>query len=398
MTPVQDYNHGMSTSFPLITLQPVADKRNAWVAMLLEPALPPTANDLGLTFGDFGLAEALGGLPCVLMLADLAAGIEALPDPAATVVCLPADYCCDRGHDENLQALRAAGYRLMAAGLPPAGQTLFAGVEQLALPCPGREMPSGDRAALTRLPGPHMALNAGRITCPGRCHFGWLAGHLPQTACDQTAKAAEAPNRMLLLELLSQVVNDADSRAIEATVKRDPQLSYHLLKLVNSVALSPRAKIASFNQAIALLGRRQLQRWLQLLLYARTQQDGMANLFLPQAAMRAGLAEALSARAGGNREAQDRAFMVGMFSLLDRVFGMPLADIVRPLNLAEDVTQALTEGSGPLGVLLRAVLAGEAPPGADLAAVLDEAGISHEGWGRSVIHACAWAVQVSREA
>lgn len=389
----------MSTSFPLITLQPVSDKHDAWVAMLLEPALPPTANDLGLMFGDFGLAEALGGLPCVLMLPDLAAGREALPAPAATVVCLPAAFCCDRANDESLQALRAAGYRLMAAGLPADGQSLFAGVDQLALPCPGRDMPNGDRAAIGRLDGPHMALNAGRITCPGRCHFGWFAGHLPQSGCDQEgARTAEAPNRALLLELLSQVVNDADSRIIEATVKRDPQLSYHLLKLVNSVALSPRGKIVSFSQAIALLGRRQLQRWLQLLLYARAPQDGLANPFLPQAAMRAGLAEALSARAGGSREAQDRAFMVGMFSLLDRVFGMPLADIVRPLNLAEDVTQALTEGSGPLGVLLRAVVAGEAAPGAALATALDEAGISHEGWGRSLIHACAWAVQVSREA
>jgi EAL and modified HD-GYP domain-containing signal transduction protein len=234
--------------------------------------------------------------------------------------------------------------------------------------------------------------------CSGRCHFEWFAGHLPQSACDQATKAAEAPNRSLLLELLSQVVNDADSRAIETTVKRDPQLSYHLLKLVNSVAFSPRAKIASFGQAIALLGRRQLQRWLQLLLYASTQQEGMSNLFLPQAAMRAGLAEALCARSGGNRETQDRAFMAGMFSLLDRVFGMSLADIVRPLNLADDVTQALTEGSGPLGVLLRAVAAGEAPPGDALAAILEEAGISHEGWARSVIHACGWAVQVSREA
>ena len=158
------------------------------------------------------------------------------------------------------------------------------------------------------------------------------------------------------------------------------------------------AKIASFGQAIVLLGRRQLQRWLQLLLYARARDGDTANPFLPLAAMRAGLAEALCARRGGSREAQDRAFMVGMFSLLDRLFGMPIADIVGPLNLADDATQALVGGGGPLGLLLRAARAGETGPNDELAAILDEAGLSHEAWARSLIHACQWAIQVSREA
>lgn len=383
-----------STAFPLITLQAVSDARNAWVAMLLEASPAPSVNDLGLMFVDFGLAEALGELPCILTLPDLAVGAAALPRAEQTLLRLPAAFCCDPANAATLQALVDAGYRLMASGLPPAGQTLHAGVRSLALPCPGHGIPVGDSDWLGRLPGPHLAVGAQEISCPGRCHFTWLTGRLPEPA----AKGAEAPNRMLLLELLAQVVGDADSHAIEATVKRDPQLSYHLVKLVNSVAFSPHARIASFSQAIALLGRRQLQRWLQLLLYSRAQKDNSANLLMPQAAWRAGLLESLCARSGGNREAQDRAFMVGMFSLLDTLFGMPLADIVGPLNLADEATQALVERRGPLGVLLRAAIAGEQRGDDDLAAVLDEAGVSHEGWGRSVIHACQWAVQVSRDA
>jgi len=331
-----------STTFPLISLEPVRDERKAWIAMLLETRPAPTADDLGLIFGDFGLATALDGLPCVVSLPDLGIGVDALPPPAVTLVRLPEAFRSDPANGGTLQALAASGYRLAPEVLPLDSETAV-----------------------------------GAVGAP---------------------KAPDSQNRLLLLELLSQVVNDADDHEIEATVKRDPQLSYHLLKLVNSVAFARGGKIASFGQAIALLGRRQLQRWLQLLLYAREQKDGMSNAFLPLAAMRAGLAESLCARRGGSRELQDRAFMVGMFSLLDRLFGMPLADIVKPLNLADDATQALVEGSGPLGLLLRAVAAGERGPGDELAAALDELGLSREAWARSVIHACQWAIQVSREA
>lgn len=388
----------MNTPFPLITLQPVSDTRNAWVALSLEAASAPDAEALIRIFGEMGLADALGHLPCVIGLNEVPAGIEALP-AQKIILRLPVAYCCDRANDERLQALRAAGFGLMATGLPLPGQTPCDGVAALALLCPGVGAPVGMGEWLGRLPGPHMALGAEEVTCAGRCYFQWLVGHFPSHVKPASAgKGGEASHRILLLELLAKVANDADSHDIEATIKRDPQLSYHLLKLVNSVAFAPTTKIASFNQAITLLGRRQLQRWLQLLLYARAQKTEHANPLLPQAALRAGLAEALCARAGGSRDAQDRAFMTGMFSLLDVLFGMPLADIMTPLNLADDVVAALTQRSGSLGVLLRAVEAGEKPAGDDLAGILAAAGVSREDWARSIIHACQWAIQISSEA
>jgi len=124
----------------------------------------------------------------------------------------------------------------------------------------------------------------------------------------------------------------------------------------------------------------------------------MANPLLPRAALRAGLAEALCASQGGSRDAQDRAFMAGMFSLLDQLFGMPIATVVAPLNLADDVFAALTARSGPLGLLLRAVEAGEDDATGDLGAILAEAAVSHADWARCLIQASAWAIQISREA
>jgi EAL and modified HD-GYP domain-containing signal transduction protein len=87
-----------------------------------------------------------------------------------------------------------------------------------------------------------------------------------------------------------------------------------------------------------------------------------------------------------------------MFSLLDVLFGMPIAAIVQPLNLADDLLAALTQRSGPLGSLLRAVEASEHATAEELAAILAAAGVSHEDWARCLIFACQWAIQVSREA
>jgi EAL and modified HD-GYP domain-containing signal transduction protein len=388
----------MSGSFPLVTLRPVADGRGAWAALKLDTH-PADAGAVARLFGEFGLIEALGPLPCLLSVAYPEAASETLP-ASRIVLRLPAALCCDPVRCDALRALRARGFRLMADNLPAPGQTLCDAVQSLSFVCPEEGLPVGLGPWLARLPGPHMALGTGAVRHAGTCHFHWLAGFAPDEPRHGAGhKAADAPNRLLLLELLAQVANDADSHEIEATIKRDPQLSYYLLKLVNSVGFSLTTKITSFNQAITLLGRRQLQRWLQLLLYARTVDSDRANALLPRAAMRAGLTEALCKAKGGSRDAQDRAFMAGMFSLLDRLFGTPIEEIIQPLNLADDVCAALTKRAGPFGTLLRSVAASEEAGGdVELAAALAEAGIDNETWARCLVSACHWAVQVSCEA
>lgn len=386
----------MPNSFPLVTLQPVCDGRQEWAALLLAAGPSARIDDLARIFDEFGLRTALGHLPCILSSESLDFDPEILPADKV-ILCPPVAACTDPASFARLEALRKAGFRFMATGLPQASDTLFDGVTGLALPCPGKGAPGGMGDWLGRLPGPHLALGAEQVTCPGRCHFSWFAGNFA-THPHFGGSGGDAPNRALLLDLLGKVASDADSSMIEAVIKRDPQLSYHLLKLVNSVGFALTTKIASFGQAITLLGRRQLQRWLQLLLYARSRKEGSANPLLPQAAFRAGQLEALCQLTGGTREEQDRAFMIGMFSLLDRLFGMPLAEVVKPLNLAEDVLAALLARQGRLGAMLHAIELGEAMPEEALGRSLAEAGVATESWARALAHASQWAVQVSTEA
>nr|WP_314900749.1 HDOD domain-containing protein [uncultured Deefgea sp.] len=83
-----------------------------------------------------------------------------------------------------------------------------------------------------------------------------------------TSTHSANPSKPVLLELLSIIVSDAETTTLETTLTKAPQLMLNLLKLVNSVGMGNATPARSIHQAITILGRRQLQRWLQLLLYA----------------------------------------------------------------------------------------------------------------------------------
>jgi EAL and modified HD-GYP domain-containing signal transduction protein len=226
----------------------------------------------------------------------------------------------------------------------------------------------------------------------GECEslgYDWFSGLYPQHM-PQPDSGHDGTTRRRLLALLGLLARDADTRELENTLKQDPALSFHLLKLVNSAAFAVGSEITSFLQAITVLGRRQLQRWLQLLLYARQRADGPPNLLLPLAALRGGQLEELCRRDGGDRDEQDLAFMCGAFSLLDRLFDTPMDEIIGSLRLPQNVLDALLRREGTLGARLR--LMEHVPQAAELA----RAGINLDTWWQSQLHAAHWAIQVAR--
>ena len=155
-----------------------------------------------------------------------------------------------------------------------------------------------------------------------------------------------------LLQLMNLVIGDADNAQIEAVFKEQPGLALNLLRLTNSVGTGVIVKITSVHHAITVLGRRQLQRWLQLLLYT-SDAGTRANPLLQLAATRGRLMELLAERVGsGGKALADDAFMIGILSLTPALLGERIEEIVAGLTLSAQVHAALCEHAGALGDLL----------------------------------------------
>jgi EAL and modified HD-GYP domain-containing signal transduction protein len=382
-----------SAPFPVVDIRSVANAQNEWVALLL--GTPGAGlDDAGLLelFGTPDLLAAIAPLDCIVLLEDTAAltppVLDVLP-PNRVLLAVRADALAADGTARRLAELQMAGYRVLIDGPPPEGVAAPVALRTVARDA-GLDLPRA--GALPALFGPHLAYHVDDMARYRACEtagFAWFSGDYGLGA--SVPDGDDGTSRRRMLTMLALLARDADSRELEAQLKQDPALSYHLLKLVNSAAFSVGTQITSFAQAISRLGRRQLQRWLQLLLYARPHPDSPPNLMLPAAALRGAALEALCKRDGGDRDEQDLAFMTGVFSLLDRLFQMPMKDVVQDLNLPEHVEAALMSRAGQLGQRLRLAEAGRPDP-----ETLEEAGVDGADWWQSQLHAYHWAIQVAR--
>ncbi len=162
-------------------------------------------------------------------------------------------------------------------------------------------------------------------------------------------------SELTLMKLLGQVMADAQEHDIEETLKGNPHLSLNLLRLTNSVACGMNQKVSSIKTAITVLGRRQLQRWVQILLYSSGSQDHtFPNPILQLAATRGKMMELLSPKMG-SKELEDNAFITGIMSLMDTLLGTPMNEILTTIPVSEEVKNALNGRQGVLGRLLNLV-------------------------------------------
>lgn len=235
----------------------------------------------------------------------------------------------------------------------------------------------------------------------------WVLNNACVLSTCEYLQTRSAPNakaditRLKLLKLLTLIADDADAGTLDTIFREEPKLSYSLLRLVNSAALSPGSPITSFTQAITLLGRRQLQRWLQLLVYSDPNNGQHPNPLLQKAAARGHLFELLAKHIKPPLPPEllaDTAFMIGTFSLLDVLLGMSMPEIMRQLPLPEVAQKALVEHSGGLGELLAAVTAADKHDLKAASVKIKELGIDSNDYFEAQLDAYGWASKIHTSA
>jgi EAL and modified HD-GYP domain-containing signal transduction protein len=163
-----------------------------------------------------------------------------------------------------------------------------------------------------------------------------------------------SPSQAAIMQLMALISSDADSVAIEVGLKRDVALGLNILRLVNTPSIGSH-RIDSLKQALMVLGRNQLQRWLQIMLYAEPGKNGQhLKPLLMLATYRGKLMELMAYKhKAGNASVADTAFMVGIMSLMDTLFGLPMEDVLKETPVIEEASDALLHRKGYFGDLLK---------------------------------------------
>ena len=199
--------------------------------------------------------------------------------------------------------------------------------------------------------------------------------------------------QLALLRLLQLLATDADNDVIVEEFKHHPGLSLNMLRIANSAALQRAQPVSSIARALVVVGRHNLRRWVQLLLYADAR-DG--NGRQPAAAARGHARTADGEPRGVARRRQcraDRARLHGGHPVVD-ARGVRRAvhrDPARRCRCRPRPKPRCCSARDRIGALLAAVEAQEADEGdgARLPACVDGSAYS-----RHLAEAMAWANQI----
>jgi EAL and modified HD-GYP domain-containing signal transduction protein len=133
--------------------------------------------------------------------------------------------------------------------------------------------------------------------------------------------------------------------------------SINLLRLVNTPAVGAHVRIDTLGQALLVLGRRQLQRWLQILLYVQPESaQQFTSPLLQLAATRGKLIELMTQTLHpGQRTRADVGFTVGIMSLMDALFSVGMDDLLGRVKVRGEVRDALLLRRGDYGNMLSLV-------------------------------------------
>lgn len=163
------------------------------------------------------------------------------------------------------------------------------------------------------------------------------------------------PSTLLLLKTLRLISADAETDALEDALRQAPDLMLRVLRMAHLATVEQPNKIYSLRNAIVVLGRVQIGRIVQIMLFAQHRdRDPDSDLLVQTAAVRGRLMEEI-ADALGLARVRERAFMVGILSAADSLFSQSMAEILGLLNLDDTLQDALLHRRGPLGALLTLV-------------------------------------------
>jgi EAL and modified HD-GYP domain-containing signal transduction protein len=152
-------------------------------------------------------------------------------------------------------------------------------------------------------------------------------------------------SQSLLSTLLNEVSKlEPNLNTVVNLLELDPGLAFKLLRYTQSPYFQRRTKIESIKQAVIMLGKSELERFITLM-FAATFGEAKPNELIKLSLRRAKFCEIFAQRTA-HKDKLSTAFLVGMLSLIDAMLDTTLAAVISQLPLSLDIKVALVRQQG----------------------------------------------------
>jgi c-di-GMP phosphodiesterase len=131
---------------------------------------------------------------------------------------------------------------------------------------------------------------------------------------------------------------NASAATIEEIVKRDPHLTFRVLRCVNSAAFGLCRRIHSIREALLFLGLDRLRKWATI--WSLASMNGGSPELINMAILRARCCELLGTGIGDSDQGAEY-FLLGLCSLMDAILQRPMDTLVQQLPLSSEASDAL---------------------------------------------------------
>jgi len=204
-------------------------------------------------------------------------------------------------------------------------------------------------------------------------------------------------NQTVTLKLMKEANADSpDFGKIEALLKQDLALSFKLMRYAQNIVFNARGiknfRSQSLKDIIFYLGTNELRRFVLVACLTSVNVVKTDEIY-HQSLIRGKFCELAAARSI-SRHSSDDAFIVGLFSQLDSIFEMPMADLIGQIDVSSSVMMALKEQRGPLYPYLHLAILYEDHKWEEVSALGHRLGLNRSVIAELVKTATQWADEI----
>jgi EAL and modified HD-GYP domain-containing signal transduction protein len=200
---------------------------------------------------------------------------------------------------------------------------------------------------------------------------------------------ANAVNYMRMLQAVSQT--DLDVPELDKLIKTEASICYRLLRYMNSARFGFKNEIHSVRHALAILGDREVRRWVRLIATVGAGQDKTSDLVLC-ALVRARFGELLAPLV---RHGESDLFLLGLLSMLDVMLETPMSEILEKIPLDAETKAVLRGEPSLLRPIYQLMLANESGEWEAARSICDNLHIDPDTVATFYWQAQQWAREIS---